>query len=138
MEQADSRLNSVLHHLHYDVIIMLDTLLVDWPVAEWEDSGPRNAGRVPWDTHGLESGKVLLIQVVVLAEHIAGAVIGNLIWHTVGEEIPDGWTTALILCSAFNLVGRGTETPCEARWELLVVKLRKGARNKRVEGARAN
>jgi hypothetical protein len=50
----------------------------------------------------LQPLEVLLVQIVVLGKDVSGRVVDYLVHIAMREKIPDGWPTALVLCSSFK------------------------------------
>jgi hypothetical protein len=102
VEQTQSWLDAMLDQLRNHIIVMLQARFVDRPLSERENSGPCDTGRVVRCAEVLQPLEVLLVQIVMLGKDVPSRVIGHLVHVAMGEQIPDGWSTALVLCGAFK------------------------------------
>jgi hypothetical protein len=90
MEQHRRDLKLLLDELSNNVVVVLHALFVDRAFAEGENAWPWDGEAEGRDAEVLETGKVLLVEVVVWGGDVGGRVVGDLVGDAVAEEIPDG------------------------------------------------
>lgn len=88
-DNSHHRSNAIFNASIYHIIVVIDTQLVHWPTAEWQDPRPAQREAVGFDAQGCNPGDVLLVEVVVVVGYVGGEVVHNVVGHT-REFVPDG------------------------------------------------
>src|SRR6478609_7199861 len=101
---------------------MVDALLVRLPAAFGEDPRPGERHAVAANSQVLQQLMVFAIPVIAIVGDIAGVAVERPS-RRMRENIPIGWTAAVLTHGALDLIGRRGAAPAEVLGEREVCRL---------------